>query len=217
MSLQTKVAMVLLVAWFGLFRTVDAEEENRFTAEDFTKVEKIDIHFHLHSDDTKFIQLAKRDRFSILNIATHSAPADVMREKHRTIFLQYEAHPDRVAPVSSFSMEGWDESDWQRKTIRFLDETFAKGARGVKVWKNIGMVFRDKRGELVMIDDPQLDPIFDHLEKRGIVLMGHLGEPKNCWFPLEKITVEETDRSLMRALSKLRASISRVAPDTPDS
>ena len=117
-----------------------------------------------------------------------------MKQKHRTIFLQYQANPDRVAPVSSFSMIGWDDPDWQQRTIRFLDETFRQGAVGVKVWKNIGMVDRDKDGKLIMIDDPKLDPIFDHLEKRGIVLMGHLGEPKNCWLPLDEMTVNN-DRS----------------------
>ena len=171
--------------------------EDRLNVEDFAKIEKIDIHFHLHSPDPQFMELARKDRFRILNIATQSAPADVMREKHRTIFAQHRAHPERVAPVSSFSMDGWDEPDWQQKTIEFLDETFAKGAVGVKVWKNIGMVFRDKAGELVMIDDPRLDPIFDHIEKRGMVLMGHLGEPKNCWLPLEDMTVNN-DRSYFK-------------------
>ena len=185
---------VLLFCYRGLLAQA---VEDRFLVEDFAKVEKIDIHFHLHSLDPQFMQLAAKDRFKILNIATQSAPADVMREKHRTIFAQYKAHPERVAPVSSFSMDGWGESDWQQKTIEFLDETFAKGAVGVKVWKNIGMVFRDKAGELVMIDDPRLDPIFDHIEKRGMVLMGHLGEPKNCWLPLQDMTVNN-DRSYFK-------------------
>ena len=193
-----KQAMALLAVgtvWLALGGvTAAGDDHSRFAVEDFAKIEKIDIHFHLHTEDTKFVELAKRDRFSLLNIATQSAPADVMRQKHRTIFQLYQAHPDRVAPVSSFSMEGWDEPEWQEKTIQFLDETFAKGAVGVKVWKNIGMVVRDKQGELVMIDHPQLDPIFDHLQERGIVLMGHLGEPKNCWLPLKQMTVNN-DRS----------------------
>lgn len=174
--------------------TVCGLAQDRFEVDDFAKVEKIDIHFHLHIDDARFMELAAKDRFCILNIATQSAPAEVMRVKHRTIFAQYKAHPDRVAPVSSFSMDGWDDADWQRKTIAFLDDTFAQGAVGVKVWKNIGMEFRDRENKLVMIDHPKLDPIFDHIEERGIVLMGHLGEPKNCWLPLDQMTVNN-DRS----------------------
>lgn len=168
--------------------------EESFSMDDFSKIEKIDIHFHLHSDNVDFVAMARRDRFGFLNIATQTAGPEVMEEKHRTVLLQHRANPDRVAAVSSFSMEGWDDPDWQQKTIRHLDNTFEKGAVGVKVWKNIGMVARDKSGKLIMIDDPKLDPIFDHLEKRGIVLMGHLGEPKNCWLPLDEMTVKN-DRS----------------------
>lgn len=168
---------------------VAGAQGDRYRADDFSKVDKIDIHFHLHSDNVEFVRQTQRDQFRFLNIATQTSPPDVMREKHRTMFLQYDAFPDRTAPVSSFSMDGWDQPDWQAKTIQFLDETFAKGAVGVKVWKNIGMVARNVHGDLIMIDDPQLDPVFDHLEKRGIVLMGHLGEPKNCWLPLDQMTV----------------------------
>ena len=194
MNLLPKIVVLVAIIASSKFGVA---QDDRFSADDFTKVEKIDIHFHLHIDNPEFMKLVERDRFSILNIATQSSSADVMQEKHRTMFAQFRWHPSRVAPVSSFSMEGWDEPDWQQKTTRFLDDTFAQGAVGVKVWKNIGMVARDKDGQLIMIDDPQLDPIFDHLQERGIVLMGHLGEPKNCWLPLEKMTVNN-DRSYFR-------------------
>ncbi len=184
---------------------------DRFSMGDFAAVEKIDIHFHLHSDNTDFVTIARRDRFSFLNIATHTGGPEVMKQKHRTIFLQYQANPDRVAPISSFSMDGWDDPDWQLKTIRFLDQTFDKGAVGVKVWKNIGMVDRDESGKLIMIDDPRLDPIFDHLEKRGIVLMGHLGEPKNCWLPLEQMTVNN-DRSYFKTHPQYHMYLHREMP-----
>lgn len=170
--------------------------------EDFTTIEKYDCHFHLHTNNTDFVALSKRDRFNFLNIATYTSGTDVagakaMEQKHRTIFLQYNANPDRVAPVSSFAMAGWDNPDWQKNTISFLNDTFKKGAVGVKIWKNIGMVFHDKNGKLVMVDDPKFDPIFDHLEKQGIVLMAHLGEPKNCWLPLEEMTTNN-DRSYFK-------------------
>jgi len=52
------------------------------------------------------------------------------------------------------------------------------------------MVHRDGEGKLVMIDDPRFDPIFRKLIEKGIVVIGHLGEPKNCWLPLEEMTVK---------------------------
>ncbi len=174
-----------------------SQSPDRFSMEDYDQVEKIDIHAHIHTENTDFVALSQRDRFRFLNMAVQSGTPEENRKKHDTIFIQYQAAPDRSAPVSSFPLSGWDEPDWVEKTIAYLDDTFAKGAVGVKVWKNIGMVFRDRQGQLIMIDDPQFDPIFDHLQARGIVLIGHLGEPKNCWLPLEEMTVNN-DRSYFR-------------------
>lgn len=84
-------------------------------------------------------------------------------------------------------MQGWDEPDWQEKTTAHLKNAFEKGAIGVKVWKNIGMEFKDKNDNFVMIDDSKFDPIFDFIESEGKTLTGHIGEPKDCWLPLDKM------------------------------
>ena len=96
-------AALILFASFVFAHATDAQEQNRYAADDFAKVEKIDIHFHLHSDDLDFIELAKRDRFSILNIATQSAPADVMREKHRIPETDRRVNP--IRPVTRTDRE----------------------------------------------------------------------------------------------------------------
>ena len=62
------------------------------------------------------------------------------------------------------------------------------GATGIKIWKNIGMVIRDKNGKYVMVDDPVFDTVFKYLEGNKIPVMGHLGEPRNCWLPLKEMT-----------------------------
>jgi predicted TIM-barrel fold metal-dependent hydrolase len=55
-------------------------------------------------------------------------------------------------------------------------------------------VLKDPDGRYVMADDPRLDPVFSALAKQGRTLVAHLGEPRNCWLPLDKMTVEG-DRS----------------------
>ncbi len=170
---------------------VTAAAEEFFTAEDYDRVGKIDLHAHIHAEDGEFVDLARQDRFWFVNIATYNADPDEMRMRHETVFTQLEAHPDRVIAVSSFPMEGWDDDDWQEKTIRYLDETFERGAVGVKLWKNIGMEFRDKNGHIVMIDNPRFDPIFEHLVRKGIPVIGHLGEPRECWLPVEEMVMHK--------------------------
>ena len=43
--------------------------------------------------------------------------------------------------------------------------------------------------QFVMIDDPRFDPIIDLLVEHNIPMIGHLGEPKNTWLPIEEMTV----------------------------
>ena len=168
-----------------------------FGMEDYSRVEKIDIHVHFRTDNTEFAEMARTDRFRFMNIAVHSADNEEMEERHRAAYVQHLAHPQRVAMSSSFPMAGWDKPQWQQDTIRYLDDTFSKGAVGVKVWKNIGMEFRDREGRLIMIDHPRFNPVFEHLQQKGIPLIGHLGEPKNCWLPLDQMTVKN-DRNYFR-------------------
>ncbi|MEM8733472.1 MAG: amidohydrolase family protein [Planctomycetota bacterium] len=172
--------------------------EEFFEPSDFAKVEKIDIHVHIHCEDLDFVAMAKRDRFRFLNMAVWSNPdPNINAEKHRTVFLQYEGNKDRIIPVVSFPLENWDDADWSEQTIAYLKEHFDRGAVGVKIWKNIGMTLRDQSGDLVMVDDPKLDPVIRYIQQRGRVLLGHLGEPKNCWLPLAEMTTNN-DRSYFR-------------------
>ncbi|MFT4640804.1 MAG: hypothetical protein ACI8T1_004137 [Verrucomicrobiales bacterium] len=169
---------------------IGQQHDKSFSMEDFAKIEKIDLHFHMGATDLGLLEKAQEDRFRFLNIVVDSQDPLMLRQKHKTAFILRQGLPDRVAVASAFSMEGWDEPDWVAKTLTHLDETFDKGAVAIKVWKNIGMVHRDKKGSLIMIDDPKFEPIFRHLIEKDIAVVGHLGEPKNCWLPLSEMTVK---------------------------
>jgi hypothetical protein len=40
-----------------------------------------------------------------------------------------------------------------------------------------------------MIDDPKFDAVFEFIRRRNKVLIGHQGEPHNCWLPIAEMTV----------------------------
>lgn len=166
------------------------EPSQFYSLEDYGKVEKIDVHIHVGTNRDDFVKQAIKDNFKLLNVVVDaSRSAGQIEKEYQFRYDQKAKHPEEFEVITAFSMEGWDEPDWVSNTISWLDKCFDQGAIGVKVWKNIGMVFRDKNGSLVRIDDPKLDTIFNHIEKRGKVLMGHLGEPLNCWLPLEEMIV----------------------------
>ena len=157
---------------------------------DFKSMSKIDIHCHISVERGAFMDQALEYNFSILTIITDAADLNQsIEEQERMVLLQRKAFPGHLAYLTTFSMDAWDSDDWQQKTIEYLEKSFAKGAIGVKVWKNIGMVEKDKDGKFIMIDDAKFDPIFDYIEKMGKTVCGHLGEPKSCWLPVDQMTV----------------------------
>jgi predicted TIM-barrel fold metal-dependent hydrolase len=167
------------------------------TPEDFRKMTKIDAHCHLEDESTAFMEQAVKDHFRIITLNT-DAPGNLpIADQQQMALQQKKLFPGQVAYLTTFSMQGWDDPEWADKTVVWLESCFQQGAIGVKVWKNIGMVEKDNTGKFIMIDDPKFDPVFDYLVKKGIPVCGHLGEPRNCWLPLDAMTVNN-DRSYFR-------------------
>ena len=161
-----------------------------YTMADYNSVEKINTHVHIRMDDTTFLNLAAIDNFRVLNVSVNSPSAPSV-EKQRDISVRLiNSYPKRISYATTFSIQNWDSETWQQETLNFLKGSFDMGAIGVKVWKNIGMALKDKNGKFVMIDDPRFDPILDFIEKNNKTLIGHLGEPRNCWLSIEKMTVQ---------------------------
>lgn len=183
--------LLIAVVVTGCGRSHDALH---YGDEDFQGVEKIDVHAHIYTESPDFVRLAQNDGFLLVNMAVWTGTAEENREDHRLVHFQRDMFPDRVVAVCSFPIENFNDEDYAAQTIAYLEDQFAKGARGVKVWKNIGMELRDGDGNFVMIDHPKFAPIFRFIAENDVVLLGHLGEPKNCWLPLDEMTVEG-DRS----------------------
>jgi Amidohydrolase len=156
---------------------------------DFASVDKVDIHVHINTSDTALIDQAAADHFRLLTINVDYPDFPPLADQQRIAEALVASHPERVAFAAAFSMQGWDEPGWQQGVIQRLDSAFAQGAVAVKVWKNIGMEFRDAKGHLVMIDDPKFDAVFEFIRQRNKVLIGHQGEPRNCWLPVADMTV----------------------------
>jgi predicted TIM-barrel fold metal-dependent hydrolase len=160
-----------------------------YSEQDFSRVDKIDMHVHLHGEMPAFIARAKADGFRLLTINVNYADFPPLPEQLASAIALRRAYPDRVAFAATFNAEGSDRPDWRDRTQRDLDAALAAGAVAVKVWKDIGMQWRDPDGHVVMIDDTRFAPIFNALDARGVPVLGHQGEPRNAWLPLDQMTI----------------------------
>ncbi|MDF9797575.1 putative TIM-barrel fold metal-dependent hydrolase [Catalinimonas alkaloidigena] len=166
-------------------------ESEFYSLNDFQSVKKIDAHVHISMDsDTAILSQAAEDNFRLLTVNYYAASGIPIEEQQAFAVQQVNAFPERIAWATTFSLENFNEDGWHDEVISYLQDSFAKGAIAVKVWKNIGFFLKDKNGELVMIDNPRFDPILDFLADNNIPLIGHLGEHRNSWLPLEEMTVK---------------------------
>ncbi len=158
-----------------------------YTIEDFYKVEKIDAHIHIYTFNNALQEQAVKDNFKLVNINV-DAFDDISIEKQQEYSVeQNKNYPDDFFYLTTFRVKGFEQPGWTDSVLSYLKESFAKGAVGVKVWKNIGMLEKTKEGNDIFVDDPLFDPIFSYLEEIDKPLTGHIGEPKSCWLPIDEM------------------------------
>jgi len=170
---------------------------NPYGSADFDRVEKVDAHIHVHGRADRLIARAAADRFRLLTINVDYPDFPPIPAQLEAAASLHRRYPERVAFAGTFSAAHFSSPHWTAMALRQIDDAIAQGAVGIKVWKNFGMVVQDPLGTYVMLDDRRLDPLFERIERAGIVLLAHQAEPLNCWLPLEQMTVRG-DRDYFR-------------------
>lgn len=166
-------------------------KSDHYTIEDFKRIPKIDTHAHVNTEGKTMIEEARANNFRLMVMAVDVVPEYPPMEKQIEVRIKHHKEdPDVFAFSTAFTLDGWDSPDWSVNVINKLKQDFENGALGVKVWKNIGMDARDGQGDLIMLDDPKFDPVFQYIKEENKVLLSHAGEPKNCWLPLGEMTVK---------------------------
>jgi hypothetical protein len=168
----------------------NAAASESYSMSDYKRVEKIDVHTHIHNkNQEKFLKLLKKENFKVLTINVDYSDFPSLSQQESVAKDLYKTSPKYIAFAATFPVADFNKSDWLQTTLVHIDDMVSKGAVGIKVWKNIGMELRSADDKLIALDDKRFDPVFSHLAQKNIVLLNHSGEPKNCWLPVEQMTV----------------------------
>jgi len=94
-------------------------------------------------------------------------------------------YPGRFLVFSQIDWSKIDDANFGEEMVAQLDDAVARGARGLKQLKDLGLSVRDKSGKLVTIDDPRLDPIWEECGRLGIPVSIHSSDPEAFFHPVD--------------------------------
>lgn len=95
------------------------------------------------------------------------------------------AHPSRFVTFAQWDRRWFELGAWDELAAQ-LSDAFHRGARGLKVWKDLGLHLRDDRGGLVMPDDERLEPVWDAVAAAGVPVTIHVADPLAFFQPLDE-------------------------------
>ena len=94
-------------------------------------------------------------------------------------------YPGRFIVFTQLDYSKIDDPDFGDEMVRQIDDAVARGARGLKFLKDLGLGVRDKTGKLIAIDDPRLDPVWHECGRLGIPVSIHTGDPEAFFLPTD--------------------------------
>ena len=89
--------------------------------------------------------------------------------------------PNRFVVFANINFEGAGAEGWIEKTVAQFEQDVKNGARGLKVYKSLGLRNKDAQGNRLAIDDPRLDPIWAKCGELGVPVLIHAADPKPFW------------------------------------
>ncbi len=82
----------------------------------------------------------------------------------------------------------WDcqRPDFGRRMAEQLAAAKKAGASGLKVFKDLGLVYRNPDGSLIKADDPRWDPIWEACGQLGFPVLIHTADPAAFFLPIDQ-------------------------------
>lgn len=105
------------------------------------------------------------------------------RLKDITDHVKGSKHANRIAVFTNLNYQSIDDPDFIEASLQQLEYDVANGAKGLKVFKSLGLTNKDKAGKRIAINDKRLDPIWAKCGELGIPILIHSGDPKPFWQP----------------------------------
>ncbi|QMW01312.1 amidohydrolase family protein [Spirosoma foliorum] len=154
----------------------------------------IDVHNHQYQMDNEDLSklVAQMDVLNMGMMINLSGRGFSSSETESTKFFTsalanvQKNYPKRIALFTNLNFSDVNDKGWTAQAVKMLEEDVKKGAKGLKIYKNLGLNVKDDKGNRVRVDDPRLDPVWAKCGELGIPVLIHTADPKSFWDPMDR-------------------------------
>ncbi|MCB1192627.1 MAG: amidohydrolase family protein [Leptospiraceae bacterium] len=142
----------------------------------------IEIHGHIFRDPPKdFLGAMDKLRSKyFINLSLQTVTASDY------LTLRKKFNSERIFHFVGFNWKHSKDENFGSLMAKDLEEIAKLGARGIKLWKNFGLMVRDKNDKLIQLDDQRLDPVWDVVVKYNLLVCMHTADPPAFFKPLDE-------------------------------
>ncbi len=149
------------------------------------------IDVHTHTNDARGIgdrvdpkeMVERMDRLNVKTVVILTGGwGDDLQKIVDTMVKPY---PGRFMVMTQIDWSKIDDPHFSQLMVRQLDDSVARGARGLKILKELGLGVRDASGKLIPVDDPRLDPVWEECGRLGIPVFIHVADPEAFFHPID--------------------------------
>jgi predicted TIM-barrel fold metal-dependent hydrolase len=161
----------------------------------------IDAHNHLFGEHSPQEMIAVMDQVGVKTFVNVTGNAllpyqnntyTIERRDIRVYFENFvKAYPGRFAALTMAEFAQWGEplllkDNFVDRCIQVLESHVAMGALGLKITKELGLYFKDDRGNQLTVDDVRLQPIWTRCGELGVPVLIHVSDPWGFFLPADE-------------------------------
>jgi predicted TIM-barrel fold metal-dependent hydrolase len=151
----------------------------------------IDVHNHVndpggvHGEEIPPAEVIRR--MDAANVKKIVILTGLWGEKLQSVLdKMVKPYPDRFMVFAQMDWSKINDANFSQEMVQQLDDAVRRGARGLKILKDLGLGVRDNSGKLIPVDDPRLDPVWEECGRLGIPVAIHTSDPEAFFTPTDK-------------------------------
>lgn len=141
----------------------------------------IDVHGHQYRMPTQDLApvVADMDKLNMgVMVNLSGRTGEELQQSVKNIATNF---PGRFVVFANINFEGAGSEGWTENMVAQLEQDVKNGAKGLKVYKSLGLRNKDAQGNRLAIDDLRLDPIWAKCGELGIPVLIHSADPASFW------------------------------------